>query len=298
MILVVGSTGSLGSSICELLRAQGRAVRGLCRPSSDLARVRTLTSLGVELVEGDLKDPASLARACEGVDAVISTATTTLRDQTRDAIGSVDHDGQLALVDAAARAGVRRFVYVSYPTGFDGPEPSPLSLAKRAVEARLRAGGMTFTILQPVAFLEVWMGPALGFDYARGQVRILGSGEGRVSWIATRDVARYAVASLDSDEARDVTIELVGDVMSPNDAVRLFEQTSGRSFEVTRVPVEALEAQRATATTDLDRSFVDIMLTLARGFEVERSAFQRQAGFEPRSVADYVSSVATPASTS
>lgn len=65
--LITGATGLLGSYIAEQLRQRGEQVRGLVRPGSDTG---LLTELGVELVEGDLRDPASLRRAVEGVDTV------------------------------------------------------------------------------------------------------------------------------------------------------------------------------------------------------------------------------------
>ena len=74
MILVVGSTGFLGSEICRRLSDRGQSVRALVRATSDAQRVERLRALGVETVVGDLKDRASLDAACAGVSAVISTA--------------------------------------------------------------------------------------------------------------------------------------------------------------------------------------------------------------------------------
>ena len=77
MYLVVGVTGpvGLGGAICRLLRSGGRQTRALVRPTSDAQRTRNLTEMGVELVEGDLKDRESLRRACHAVRCIISTAS-------------------------------------------------------------------------------------------------------------------------------------------------------------------------------------------------------------------------------
>ena len=104
--LLVGATGLLGADICEHLTEAGHRVRALVRPTSDPARRAALQRFGAELVEGDLKEPASIARACAGIDAVISTASATLSRQSGDSIETVDRDGQLTLVDAARAAGV------------------------------------------------------------------------------------------------------------------------------------------------------------------------------------------------
>ena len=81
---------------------------------------------------GDLKDPASLLAACREVDAVVSTASSTLSRQTGDSIESVDAAGQMNLVNAAKSANVDRFIFASFRSAPD--VTSPLIEAKRAVE--------------------------------------------------------------------------------------------------------------------------------------------------------------------
>jgi uncharacterized protein YbjT (DUF2867 family) len=83
MYLVVGATGpvGLGGEICRLLREAGKPVRALVRPTSDPERVAYLRNIGVEFVEGDLKDRISLDAACQGIYTVISSATTTVSRQ-------------------------------------------------------------------------------------------------------------------------------------------------------------------------------------------------------------------------
>src|SRR5512140_807145 len=141
MILVVGSTGILGSEICRRLTEAGKPVRGLVRSSSAAEKVERLKAMGVETVLGDLRDPASLAAACQGVEAVITTATTTISMQPGDSIPITDQQGQLDLVQAAQQAGVRKFVYISVPLGM---EPCPLTTAKRTVEHAVMFSGMDY----------------------------------------------------------------------------------------------------------------------------------------------------------
>ena len=69
--LVVGATGLVGSETCRWLREEGHQLRCLVRQTADPAKRSALESLGAELAPGDLKDPASLAHACAGVQAVI-----------------------------------------------------------------------------------------------------------------------------------------------------------------------------------------------------------------------------------
>ena len=84
MNLVVGATGLLGREICRLLAAEGRPAKALVRPTSDQSTVAQLQSLNIEIVLGDLKDRTSLGDACQGMNAVISTASSTLSRQAGD----------------------------------------------------------------------------------------------------------------------------------------------------------------------------------------------------------------------
>src|SRR5580765_7700679 len=173
MTLVVGATGLLGSHICALLADRGTPLKALTRNSSNADKVADLRKRGAEIVRGDLKDLQSLQAACRGVHTVISTASSTLSRQEGDSIDSVDRQGQLNLIEAAETAGVKHFVLISFP---NADVDFPLQSAKRAVEERLRRGRMSYTILQPTFFMEVWLTPALGFDVANLTARIYGSG--------------------------------------------------------------------------------------------------------------------------
>ena len=191
MVLVVGATGLLGSHICRLLTEQGKPVRALVRPTSNQATLGLLRGLGAELVYGDLKDRSSLDAACRGIEAVISTASSTMSRQDGDSIQTVDGRGQRDLIAAAVAAGVRRFVLISFP---EVPIDFPLQSAKREAEESLRRSGMIDTILQPTFFTEVWLSSALGFDVGNGKARVYGEGSNKISWISFEDVARFAAA--------------------------------------------------------------------------------------------------------
>ena len=263
MNLIAGATGLVGSEICRLLGASGKPARALVRGTSDPEKVAGLRSGGAEIAVGDLKTRESLDTACRGVDTVISTASSTLSRQEGDSIETVDRQGQLNLVDAADAAGVRHFVLVSFPgTSFD----FPLQSAKRAVEQRLRESRMSYTFLQPTFFTEVWLGPALGFDVAGGKAQIYGAGHNPISWISFLDVARFAAASIDNPRVVNQTIPLGGpETLSPLDAVRIAEQTTGKTFVVQHVPEDALRQQFAAATDSLQQSFAALMLYYAGG---------------------------------
>lgn len=292
MICVAGSTGFLGREICRRLTAQGRSVRALIRPTSDPDAVEQLRRWGAETVEADLKNRATLDAACRGVQTVISTVTATRSRQPEDGIEATDQQGQLNLVDAAAAAGVRHFVYVSYSGGIDSDDP--LTRAKRAVEERVRGSGMGYTILRPSYFMEVWLSPRLGFDYANGNVTIYGTGENRVSWISLADVAAFAVLAVDHPAARNATIELGGpEALSQREVVRIFEQAGGRAIETRVVPEEALRGQMGAATDSHTQAFSGLMLCYAAGDPIPMGATLQTYPMQLRSVRDYARAVST-----
>ena len=266
-VLVAGATGFLGGEICRQLLAKNKKVKGLVRTTSDANKVDQLKELGVEIVYGDLKDKASLNDALNGVSAIISTVSSTISMQEGDSIQTVDDEGQTNLIDAAVSAGVSQFVYVSMCAM---PDESPLQTAKRNVEKHLVGSGLSYTILQPTYFMEVWLSPILGFDYPNAKATIYGAGENKSSWIAIKDVASFAVASLDNPVAKNSTIELGGpDTLSQLEIVKIFESTSGKKFELQFVPEEAIRAQKDGAKDPLSESFAALTLGVVNGSEID-----------------------------
>jgi NADH dehydrogenase len=258
-VLVVGATGFLGTEICRRIAEKGMPLRALVRESSDPARVEALRELGAEILVGDLRDRASLDRACADVGIVFSTATSIIREGE---ISAVDEAGQLSLVDAAREAGVERFVYASFEELGTG---APLEHAKRAVEERLRESDISYTILRAGLFHETWLTAATGFDAANGNVNVYGSGETEVSWIALADVATAAVNSLDLPETEDAVVHIAGERLSYRAVIAAFEEVTGRSLAVQQITVEALAAQRDASSDEREQSFAGLMLGVAAG---------------------------------
>jgi uncharacterized protein YbjT (DUF2867 family) len=285
--LVVGATGLVGQEVCRQLRQAGIHVRALVRRTSDPHKRADLQNLGVELVEGDLKDPASLVRACAGIQSVVSTASSTLARQAGDSIESVDRDGQLALLSAARVAHVEHFVFVSFR---DNPHIQyPLTSAKRAVEQALMTSGMRYTILQASYFMEIWLSPALGFDIANRNDRLYGDGTQPVSWISYRDVARAIVAAVTQTDARNQLIEVGGPhALSQREVAEMCTKAGAGEMSVERVPEAALRSQMEAASDSLQKSFAGLMLQCAAGDVIEASAARHLSWSPVVSVRDYI----------
>jgi uncharacterized protein YbjT (DUF2867 family) len=287
MILVAGSSGHVGTQTCRLLIEQGHPVRALVRETTDAAKVAWLRELGADIVHGDLHDAASLRHACAGVSAVISTASATSSAQPGDSVVNVDGEGQMALVDAAASAGVAHFVFVSFTGGIE--IDSPFRTSKRAVERHVRESGMTWTVLRPTAFMEAWLSPVLGFNVPGGAITVYGSGNAPVTYISLVDVAAFCVAALGNPAARNAVIELGGpDAVTALEAVRIAEVLTGRRLQVQHVPEEALRAQYDAADDPLQKSFAALMLGIAGGDVIEMTETLRHFPIRLGSVQDFM----------
>jgi uncharacterized protein YbjT (DUF2867 family) len=288
MVLVVGATGLVGSEICQRLMKRGEQVRALVRTTSSKEKLEALKSWGVELCVGDLKDPPSLAAACRGANAVISTASSTLSRQPGDSIESVDLAGQLNLVNAARSANLGRFLFVSFrkPPGIS----FPLSDAKEQVENAVTS--LNFTVIQASWFMEVWLSPALGFDYANAAARIYGPGTNPISWVSFRDVAEICAVALRHPAAERRTIEFGGpEALSPLEVVARFERIGGRPFRLEHVPEPALLAQFEGATDSLQKSFAALMLGYLHGDAMNMASVVSTFGIELTNVNEYARSV-------
>ena len=263
-VLVVGATGLLGGRVCKELAAQGKPVAGMVRSAGDSAKLGALREAGVELIEGDLKDPTTLQRACQGRTAVISTASASLSRQAGDSIQSVDLDGQKRLIDAAKAAGVGKFVYISFSGNMS--TDGPVTAAKREIEEYLKSSGLDYTILRCGFLMEVMVAPMVGFDYANAKAVVYGSGDNPLSLLSMDDVARMCALCLDRPEASNAVIEFGGpEPVTLHELVRTFEEVKGQPFEMQHVPEEALVGAWESADEPVSKSINAIMVDFARG---------------------------------
>jgi uncharacterized protein YbjT (DUF2867 family) len=253
MILIAGATGRLGGQVARALLDNGHRVRILARRGSAYA---SLEAGGAQVAFGDLRDPVSLAAACAGVDAVLTTANSARRSGA-DNIATVDDEGTAALIDAAGAAGVQHFTYVSV-LGVTPESPVPFLAAKAANENRLRASGMRWTILAPNYFMESWPAVVVGAPAITGQpVYIVGEGRRRHAFVCEGDVAAFAVAAVSRPEAIDQHIPIGGPAaLSWRDVVAVYERVLGKTLAVRSVadgePLPGIPASVVPLLTAMD----------------------------------------------
>lgn len=192
-VLVVGGTGHLGLKVVDALQSRGKSVRALVRPNSDAS---ALEAMSVRIERGDMLDPSSLDRAMAGVDAVITTAAGYTGHSEGDT-ADIDIVGNANLVDAAHRAGVRRFVLTSILT-CDQTPGIPHFWHKKLVEDRLEQLGVPFVALRPGAFLDQ-LAEMGGDQFAARHLTWFGPTDVPLTFVLTSDLAGHLADAVDAE---------------------------------------------------------------------------------------------------
>jgi uncharacterized protein YbjT (DUF2867 family) len=262
-VMVVGGTGMLGGQVVTALLSRGKAVRALVRPGSDAA---VLERAGAEIARGDMMDTASLLRAMDGADAVVTTAAGYTRHSKGDT-GEIDKIGNGNLADAASRAGVRRFVLTSILTSDQTPEV-PHFWHKKVAEDRLEELGVPFVSLRPGAFLDqvTQMG---GDSFAKGRLMWFGSPTIPLTFVLTADVAGYLADAVDAPGVDGQRIDIGWDQPV---SIQQIAQISGRllrrHIRVRTVPIGLINA--AGAVVGRFNPTVEDMGAMMRWFQTGR----------------------------
>ena len=204
--LVTGAGGFLGLYITELLCAGGKKVRAFCR-----GKYPRLDALGVETVRGDICDSEKLEAVCRGVDTIFHVAAVCGIGEPWKRYYRTNTLGTRRLLEAAKKAGVRKFVYTSsssvscdgsaqpgvaekktYPRRWLGHYPHSKALAEESVLKANDPDGMLTCALRPHL---IWgrrdnsLIPRL-VDRARsGRLRRIGAGDNLVDMICVENVA-------------------------------------------------------------------------------------------------------------
>ncbi len=161
-LLIVGGTGQQGHAVCRAALSAGLGTRALIR-SADAPAARALSKLGVELVVGDLDDPASLRLAFRNISQVFSMQALDLGRATRETARGV------AAAEAAAEAGVAHFVY-SAALWTDRLTGVPHLDSKHAIRQRIVQLGLPATVLEPGSFMENLLHPQVLRGVRKGKL--------------------------------------------------------------------------------------------------------------------------------
>jgi uncharacterized protein YbjT (DUF2867 family) len=209
LILVTGGTGFVGPKVVRALRDRGYDVRCLVR---DRTRGTNVAALGAELVEGDVRDAASVRIAAQGCEHVVHLVAIV--SGSADEYDRVMKQGTQNVIDAAKEVGVRRFVLmsalgVSEQTRF----LTPYFEAKWAMERMVEEAGIEHVIFRP-SFVFGRDGGVLPTFKRVARFApvtpIIGPGTERIQPIWVEDVAAYFAVGVDEPRAANRTFEVGG----------------------------------------------------------------------------------------
>jgi len=251
--LVTGATGFLGRSIVQRLLREGVAVRALARPGRSVDG-------GVEVVEGDLCDDASVDAAVRDVDWVVHAAARVATSGTWESFAEVNVRGTRRVIRAAQAAGVRRIVYISslsvYAVPHDGvtiTEESPYesegdarghySRSKLAAD-RVALGAAEHAA--PVVVLRPGLlyGPGKRPPVARqsfnlaGLKLILATPEYRMPMTYIDNVADAVLLAARADDAVGKAFTIVDGNVRQADYVKSYLAASGERWRPVFLPVD------------------------------------------------------------
>lgn len=150
-VLVLGGSGFVGRAVCTKLVQRGHRVTVLTRRRDNARALFLLPTLTV--LEGDVGDPATLARVLPGHDAVVFLIGI-LNERRRGDFDRIHADLVARVLDAADAAGVRRILHMS-ALGAAADAPSAYLRSKAAGEAHVRASHLDWTIFAPSVIFGV-----------------------------------------------------------------------------------------------------------------------------------------------
>jgi uncharacterized protein YbjT (DUF2867 family) len=252
MILVTGAAGKTGRAVIRALTAKGEAVRALVHRPEQVPLVEALGAQKV--VVGDMRLQATVDQAAWGVLAVYHICPNVSPDEA--------NIGQAAIV-AARSAGIKHFVYhsVLHPQ----IEAMPHHWQKLRVEEQLFESGLSYTILQPAAYMQNVLAH---WDQImeQGVYPVPYAVETRLSMVDLEDVAEAAAVVLTEPGHVGATYELVGtEAMSQTEVATILGQHLGRPVRAEAVPLEMWE--RRARESGLGAYQVETLVKMFRYYE-------------------------------
>ena len=229
MIVVIGASGTLGPLLIPLLVARKERVRVVTRnPDAAVGKLS-----GVELLAGDVTRPDDARRAVEGARVGVSAITGFASPA---GLQAVDVKGNRVLAQAAAKAGVERFILLSVAQA-SASHPIELFRAKFAAEQAVRASGVGSTFIRPSAYMETWLGLIGGPLLATGKTMVFGHGRNPINFVSALDVASFVDHAIADRSLDGKVVEVPGpENLTLDQLVEITEHVSGRSGRVTHTP--------------------------------------------------------------
>jgi uncharacterized protein YbjT (DUF2867 family) len=147
MILITGASGFIGSHLTQRLVQEEIPVRALVRDRQKAEEEGRIIGLNIDYAQGDVTDPQSLQQALEGVTAVVHLVAIAVEKGPKS-YEEVNYQGTVNMVEAAKKAGVRRFINMSQ-LGAEPGLPYRFLASKGKAQAYVAASGLDWTAFRP-----------------------------------------------------------------------------------------------------------------------------------------------------
>lgn len=277
-VLVVGATGYLGAKVLRAMAGQSDVVlRAMSR--------RAKSEAG--WVQADLMDPASLDRVLRGVDVVVSSANGYMKETI-----AADFAGNRNLIEAAVRAGVKRFVFLSI-VGCDQSPEVPHFHAKKVAEDLIRGSGIPFVFVRAPAFLDQ-ADDYLANGLKKGRFYGIGDRDIRWSYVLSDDLAVcLAQAATHPDMGilnTTIDVSWKDGPHSQRDLSRIFVEVTGKPASLWIIPwwVLRLAVRPVRVFSDLGYDLLQMFLFFRTGKFVADTSLQRRFFGPPPSARDAI----------
>jgi NADH dehydrogenase len=239
MIVVAGGTGRLGRLVLGHLTDRGLPVRVLTR---DPRHLPAPLADRVEVAVVDVRDRPAVHRAVDGAQVVVSAVQGLT---TAGGPAAVDRDGNRHLVDAAQVAGAD--VVLLSVLGAAPDSPLELFRMKYAAEQHLAASGVPSTVVQPSAYLEMWIDLLTRSARPGGRPVVLGRGRALVNFVSVVDVAALIDQVITDPSARGHTLQITGPAnLTLLQLATAVQHAAGRTAPPRTIPPPMLRVTAAT----------------------------------------------------
>ncbi len=267
-VLITGATGQQGGAVARELLKKGYTVKAMTR-NPDSHNAKQLTTLGAQIVQGDLNNEASLRAAVTGVWGAFAVQNTW----EAGVQGEEEQGKRFARI--AKEAGVQHFVYTSVGSAHE-KTGIPHFDNKFRVEETIRSLGFpSYVILRPAFFFENWASAWFKPAIDQGNVAVPLKPETKLQMIAVEDIGKYGAWAFDNAAALNGReVDIAGDSLTMPEIAKVISDAKGKEVGFFRVPIE--DVRKMSEDFALMMEWFD-----KKGYSAKIGETSQEAGIRP-----------------
>ncbi|MDA0999150.1 MAG: complex I NDUFA9 subunit family protein [bacterium] len=247
-VFVTGGSGYVGETLLHQLSEAGHEIRVLSRDPEParqrLTSIRGVYPVGGDITQSSIDQLAALMKKCEAVIHLVGV----IIEKGTGGFEAVHVEGTRRVVEAAKRAGVKRFVHMSALGTREGAV-ARYHKTKWAAEQIVRESGIAWTILRPSILFgekDEFLNTFAGIARISPALPVIGSGKGKLQPIWVEDVCRCFTRALERPETGGKVFELGGEkAYALKEILRMLLRASGKKRLLIHLPVLLARLQAA-----------------------------------------------------